>query len=424
MKIAINKLPIFAAFLWLLCSLCAATDSPCEFNQVTVELIHANGHQQIDLSVLTRALGLERVWNALGRKVIVSNRDKFLVLFVGNNRVALDGKIVRLSTSPSIVNGVILVPVDFITKALNEILEDKLSFDIVGERVVIFDRRKGMEVPADSQQPNYAGMNYLQNELVREEEASNGSTESTTMGSPTNEGLHFRDADLDVIVIDPGHGGADTGDSGPTGLLEKEVTLKLAMRLKKILEKKMNVRVVLTRESDAPISIERRTARANSEKADLFISLHANGSLNRDLSGLRAFVASVEASDAATEKTISDENQVITQEPGNEAQKPNEFAAMLWELSENESYREGLALAENILAACKTNRIELGSNGPDQGPFIVLIGASMPAVLIEVGYPTNPAEEQLLKRDDYLDRIAESIYRGIVKLKTQIAAGS
>jgi len=414
---------VYSVILWLATFSAVAsganarddTTSEALLRQVTIELVHANGHQQVDLGVLMRSLGLERIWNALGRKVIVSNEDKFLVLFVGSNRVALEGKIVRLSTSPSIVNGAILVPLDFITEALNGIMDEKLSFDVVGEQVVIFDRREGITRPIVSP----AEIGHLQEDLVQEDESLNGTTEATLMNDAP---LRFRDADLDVVVIDPGHGGTDTGDSGPTGLLEKEVTMKLAMRLKKTLEKRMKLRVVLTRDADAPVSLERRTALANSEKADIFISLHASGSVDRDLSGIRVFAASGEASDPETAKTVSAENKIIILESGNEAQKPDEYATMLWDLSENEYYREGLALAKHILATCKTNGVHLASTEPAQGPFIVLIGASMPAVLVEIGYPTNPADEQLLKQSKYLDKLAEAIYRGIARLEAQVAA--
>jgi len=391
------------------------------FRQLSIELVHANGHRQVDLGILIRSLGLERIWNALGRKVIVSNDDKFLVLFVGNNRVALDGKIVRLSTSPSIVNGAILVPVDFITVALNGIMDEQLSFDVLGEQVVLFDRREGIKRPIARRDLTYSEIGHLQEDFVQEDESLNGTTEATLMNDAP---LRFRDSNLDVVVIDPGHGGTDTGASGPTGLLEKEVTMKLAMRLKKMLERRMKLRVVLTRDADAPVSLERRTALANSEKADLFISLHATGSLDRDLSGLRAFVAIVEASDPETARTVLVENKIIALESGNEAQKPDEYATMLWDLSENEYFREGLALAKHILATCETNGVHLASTEPAQGPFIVLIGASMPAVLLEIGYPTNPADEQLLKQSKYLDKLAEAIYRGIARLEAQMTKGT
>ncbi|MBN2209650.1 MAG: N-acetylmuramoyl-L-alanine amidase [Candidatus Coatesbacteria bacterium] len=397
----------------------AASEPP--FQQAAIELVRADGHQLVDLDALARSLGLEKTWNALGRKVIVSNQDRFLVLFIGSNRVALDGQIVRLSTSPSIVNGAILVPIDFITEALNGIMDGKLSFDVVREHVVVFDRRKGMTQPIKAQPSAYSKSNPLQEDLVQQDESLNGATEATATNGRPNGGLRFRDADFDVVVIDPGHGGADAGDCGPTGLLEKEVTMKLAMRLKKSLERKTKLRVVLTRDADVPVSLERRTALANSEKADLFISLHATGSPNRDSSGLRAFVASVEASDPETAKTVSAENKVIASEPENEAQKPDEYAAMLWDLSENEYFREGLALAKHILGACGSSEAHLASTGPAQGPFIVLIGASMPAVLLEIGYLSNPADEQLLKQGEYLDKLAEAICQGVVRLTAQTA---
>ncbi len=402
-------------FLSLLLGLAVAAG---QFQQAEVELVHANGYQMVDLSVLTRSVGLDKIWNALGRKVIVSNKDKFLVLFVGSNRVALKGKIVRLSTSPSIVNGATLVPVDFITEALNSIMDKKVSYEVVGDKVVIFDKRIGITQPIKPGPSTYPEIGQLQEDFVQERLATGATEAALTNDSP----LHFRDAALDVVVIDPGHGRRDTGDSGPTGLLEKEVTLKLAMRMKKLLERQMGIRVVLTRDADIDLSLERRTALANSEKADLFISLHASGSLNRDLRGFRAFVANVEASDEQTAKTVIKENKIITAEPGNEAQKPEEYATMLWDLSDNDYFRENIAVAQEIVAACTKAGVDVALKEPGQGSFIVLIGASMPAVLLEVGYPSNPTDEQLLKRDEYLDKLAAAVCEGIAKIKTQVAA--
>jgi len=401
-------------FLSLLLGLAGAAG---QFQQVEVELVHANGYQMVDLSVLTRSLGLEGIWNALGRKVIVSNKDKFLVLFVGSNRVALKGKIVRLSTSPSIVNSAMLVPVDFITEALSSIMDREVSYEVVGDKVVIFDQRRGITQPIKPGPSTYPEIGRLQEDLIQERLATGATEAALTNSSP----LRFRDAAIDVVVIDPGHGKRDAGDSGPTGLLEKEVTLKLAMRMKKLLERQMGIRVVLTRDADIDLSLERRTALANSEKAGLFLSLHASGSLDRDLSGFRAFVANAEASNEQTAKAVIKENKVITAEPGNEAQKPEEYATMLWDLSDNEYFRESLAVAKEILAACTRAEIDVAAKEPGQGPFIVLIGASMPAVLLEVGYPSNPTDEQLLKRDEYLDKLAGAVCEGIAKVKAQVA---
>ena len=412
----VNGLTV-AIFLSLLLVLAVVAG---QFRQAEVELVHANGYQMVDLSVLTRSVGVDGIWNALGRKVIVSSKNRFLILFVGSNRVALKGKVVRLSTSPSIVNGAMLVPVDFITKALNSIMDKKVSYEVVGDKVVIFDKRIGMTLPIAPGPPTYRENGQLQEDLIQERLATGATEAAVTNGSP----LHFRDSALDVVVIDPGHGGRDAGDSGPTGLLEKEVTLKLAMRMKKLLERQMGIRVVLTRDADTDLSLERRTALANNEKADLFVSLHASGSLNRDLRGFRAFVANVEASDERTAKVVTEENKVISTEPGNETQKPEEYATMLWDLSDNDYFRESLAVAKELLAACSKAGIDVASVEPGRGSFIVLIGASMPAVLLEVGYPSNPTDEQLLKQDAYLDKLARAVCRGIAQVKDQVAAKS
>ncbi|MCD6327767.1 N-acetylmuramoyl-L-alanine amidase [bacterium] len=395
--------------------LCRTPAPNSEFSQVAIQLVHVNGQEFLDLAVLANSLGVEKVWNALGRKVVLRSGDKFVVMFVGSNRVAVEDEIVRLKASPFIVNSAILVPLDFVTLALDRILSSPLSLEIRGEKVFIFDRRIGLKTERETAPIKLSEMKHLTNDMVSEtngEEAPNGVSEN-------EKPLRFGDKVFDVVVIDAGHGGSDTGASGPTGLLEKEVSLKLAMRIQKLLKRRLGLRVVLTRQGDISVSLEQRTATANSEKADLFISLHANGSFDRDKSGLTAHLASAEPSDAEVSKTVTAENKVISDELGNEAQDPDEYARMLWELSQNEFFREATALAGCVLEACQKNEVRVASGEPKQGPFIVLMGASMPAVLLEIGYLTNPADEQLLKQDKYLDLLADAISNAVAEIKAR-----
>ena len=387
------------------------------FSQVVLNIVRVGQEDMLDIALLAEALGIERLSNPLGRKVVLTKGGRFLILFVGSNRVALRKGIVRLSASPCIVDGAVLVPVDFIERALSEIVDFPVGYKVVGRRVAIFDRNIGMRPLGRSVPNGFSQMSHLKQDTDQDGEEAESATGFWSEKRPAR----FRDSVLDVVVIDPGHGGGDTGGCGPTGLLEKEVTLKLAMRIKRLLTRRLRVKVFLTRESDGPVSLERRTAVANNQKADLFISLHANSSFDRDKSGLAVFAASIDPSGPDAARTVSAENKVIRLEPGGSSQSPEEYARMLWELAQNEYFAESITFGRMLVSACRRERIHLASPLPQHGPFIVLIGASMPAVLLEIGYLSNPADEQLLKSDGYLDRLAGAVCDAVKELKGYIS---
>jgi N-acetylmuramoyl-L-alanine amidase len=216
-----------------------------------------------------------------------------------------------------------------------------------------------------------------------------------------------------TIVLDPGHGGGETGAVGPGGLQEKEVTLQIARRLAAAIPKIVSSRVVLTRDSDSAISLDDRTSLANHEKANLFLSLHANSSRATGAHGSETYYLSLETSDRLSQEVAHRENQAPLglAPPGVELQNPD-LDFILWDLAQSAHVNESSRLAEAIQT--QLNVVSKTENrGIKQAPFRVLSGAAMPAVLVEVGFISHPEEERQLRSAAFQESVAGAIAKAV-----------
>jgi len=232
---------------------------------------------------------------------------------------------------------------------------------------------------------------------------------------------------IDKIVIDPGHGGRDPGGIGPTGLEEKEVNLDIAKRVKTLLEKNLNVEVLLTREDDRFIELKERTQFANRHKAKLFISIHANINNSRRIQGFSTYLLGTEKSKAASE-VAEKENSVIQLEESVEVYRAYQDGRhILNRIAHNTYLKESQDLARmiNEHMGRKTKLNKFG-NGIYQANFYVLVGAAMPKVLIETAFLSNKYEERLLRTRSFRQKVAEAIYESIkdFKVKSEKGIGS
>jgi N-acetylmuramoyl-L-alanine amidase len=219
-----------------------------------------------------------------------------------------------------------------------------------------------------------------------------------------------------TIVIDPGHGGEKVGARGPAGTLEKDVTLAIARRLRDQLVDALGVRVFLTRNDDAEVELDTRTAIANNYKADLFVSIHANGFRVRGAKGSEVYFLSYQASDEQSRRTAQIEGaaDLGSAAPG------SDLALILWDMAQAEHLEESSALAARLhdeLAGVTGS----ASRGVKQAPFRVLVGATMPAVLVEVAFISNPREEKLLASAEYQSKVAAALLRGIARYRRERA---
>ncbi|SDL49726.1 N-acetylmuramoyl-L-alanine amidase [Geoalkalibacter ferrihydriticus] len=211
------------------------------------------------------------------------------------------------------------------------------------------------------------------------------------------------------IVVDPGHGGKDPGAVGPNGVLEKDVNLAMAKLLKQYLEKELGVEVILTRDRDIYLPLQERTAIANRAEADLFISLHANASNDRRAYGTETYFLNLARSEQAA--------AVAARENGMTLKELGDLEAILFDLMANSKINESSRLATEIQKALVADLSRNYSNvrdlGVRQGPFFVLLGATMPSVLVEVAFISNPREEALLIDRRFQERSAQAIARAV-----------
>ena len=211
--------------------------------------------------------------------------------------------------------------------------------------------------------------------------------------------------DIRRIVVDAGHGGHDTGTIGPTGFTEKELVLDVARRLKDLIENEIGAEVVMTRDEDVFVPLEARTAIANQQEADLFLSIHANSSRVKSVRGVETFFLNLPSSRDALE--IASRENAASQKAIHELQDVVRQIMLSDKVDES---RELARHVQNALAARKNS----GTNrGVKQAPFVVLIGANMPSILAEVGFISNPQEEKSIKTPEYRQQIAESLLDGV-----------
>ena len=213
------------------------------------------------------------------------------------------------------------------------------------------------------------------------------------------------------IVIDPGHGGHDAGTIGPHGLEEKNLVLEVGRRLGKMLETRLGAEVVYTRKDDTFIPLETRTAIANRERADLFISIHANSSRDSSARGVETYYLNFTSSPEALE--VAARENAVSEKSIHELQDLVKKIALKEKIDESREFAGDVE--ESLHAGLAAKSPAIRNRGVKKAPFIVLIGANMPSILAEISFVSNPADEKRLETSEYRQRIAESLYRGIAR---------
>ena len=221
-------------------------------------------------------------------------------------------------------------------------------------------------------------------------------------------------AGLRTIVIDPGHGGDEHGARGPSGTLEKDVTLQVARRLRTMIESRLGLRVFLTRDDDRTLSLDDRAAYANSQKADVLISIHANAALRPAMKGAEVYYLSVDRA-AAEAARMGASSEALPALGG--GTRTIDF--ILWEAAQARYLERSSSLAGMIEQALRA-RVEMSPRPVQQAPFRVLVGATMPAVLVEIGYLSNTEQEQALASGTYQDQVAQALFDALVQFRSHL----
>jgi N-acetylmuramoyl-L-alanine amidase len=212
------------------------------------------------------------------------------------------------------------------------------------------------------------------------------------------------------IVLDPGHGGHDTGSVGPEGLREKDLVLDVAQRLGRLIQDRMGSEVIFTRSDDTFIPLERRTEIANEAKADLFLSIHANSSPLRSAAGVETYYLNFTTSRSALD--------LASRENSGSQMTVYELQGLLQKIALKDKAEESREFASRVQTAlytlsAKTTDARSRDRGIKKAPFVVLIGASMPSVLAEIGFVSNAHDESAMRREEYREKTAEALFKGI-----------
>ncbi|HSR11914.1 MAG TPA: N-acetylmuramoyl-L-alanine amidase [Thermodesulfobacteriota bacterium] len=272
----------------------------------------------------------------------------------------------------------------------------KKSFTLEKPFRVVFDLGKGEKAPAAAPAPA----------VPEAPEKKPDPPQETPAPAPS------RPKPIETICIDPGHGGEDLGAIGRSKLQEKNVTLQISLKLKKLIESRTGLRVIMTRDKDSEVSLNTRASIANNQRAQMFISIHANSSFRKSAYGSETFFVSLQATDQESLELAQKENQ-NTEDPG-EAIKNDELKMILWNMAQTEHIRESSKLAEYIQNELN-ELLGTRNRGVKQAPFRVLMRTAMPAVLIETAFISNASEERKLQNEEFLDKIAFAIYNGVSK---------
>jgi N-acetylmuramoyl-L-alanine amidase len=222
-----------------------------------------------------------------------------------------------------------------------------------------------------------------------------------------------------TMVIDPGHGGDDTGVHGAAGTLEKGIALDVARRLRSLVETRLGVRVVMTRDDDRSISPDERDAIANNNKADLFLSIHVNGAPASAVTGAEVYYLRLDREAEDVRRSAVATEQVLPAVGGG----PRPVDVIQWDLAQALHVESSARLAA-MLAEELQKHGPVGARPVQQEPMRVLSGANMPAALIEIGYLTNPNQEKQLKSADYQNNVAQALYDAVLRFRGVLEEGS
>jgi N-acetylmuramoyl-L-alanine amidase len=229
--------------------------------------------------------------------------------------------------------------------------------------------------------------------------------------------LGTRTARLQTMVVDAGHGGEDNGARGPKGTLEKQITLEAARKLKTIVESRLGVRVVMTRDEDRAISLDERDAIANNSKADLFLSIHANSSPSPSVKGTEVYYLRLDRAGEEARRNAAATELILPVVGG--ITRPIDIIP--WDLAQA-SHVDASSRFASMLEEELEKRVPAGPRPLQQAPMRVLSGANMPAALVEMAYLTNGEQEQRLKSADFQGAVVEAIYGAVVRFKSSLEA--
>ncbi len=357
---------------------------------------------RIDIGSIVSAFSLRTSVDIMGDRLDLVGDGGSCRLLLGSPLVLSRGLFAVLTEPFDTVNGNMSVPLDFLTKGLPSVIGKSVVFDQQKQSLLMGPEGSGSfkGVSPDKLDRYASFIQRDQFEPYTREESSYGG--------------------LRVVVLDPGHGGRSDGARGGTGTLEKNLVLSVSQKLKNMLEEDLGVKVVLTRTADYYVGLKERTAIANNNRADLFLSIHANAAFRKEVRGYETYYLSFSASDLEASQLAQIENRALGVE--GDARETPLLEAILWDMAQLEFINESGKLSAHIQEAL-VESLKGRDRGVRQAPLAVLMGARMPATLVEIGFISNPAQEITLNRDSHQNSIARALVDAIVDYNRNLIPG-
>ncbi len=352
-------LAIFAAFLLFAAGCATAPRHGTLRGALSAQAVNIDGKSYIPLTLIAGYYQAKCEWDPVARRADLIKGNKTFAFYVGVDYVAINGKPEKMASSAVFYEGLVAIPADFAIEEISKVLSPPR---ITGPRPPV-----------------------TQKYMIRK------------------------------IVIDPGHGGNDPGAIGRTGLKEKDLVLDIGKRVKEQLTEN-GVDVVMTRDRDRFIPLEKRSQIANESDADFFVSIHANSARLKGARGFEVYYLSTAVDDNARAVEAA-ENSFLKFDDSSFQRHNTDLEATLWDLVYTENRQESVELAKYIAKAVDGST-SLHNRGVKSARFYVLRGSQMPSVLVEVGFISNPAEEKNLKDPAYRQAVAAAITKGILNYKS------
>ncbi len=412
---------VFFAVAFMLLFVAAGASNKVEIYKGEVPVYSTEDFQQVGNRVFlplkesAGALGLEGFSDPKSRVAFIRNASGLVVIDSKKKTVSVNDQTTKLSFAPVWTDATVYIPGDVYTKVLPGIVNEEVKLFLDGEPVHVV---KGGN--ADSSPDKNGLFPFLKKknkDADKEPETGNSPPANEKPKDTSDAGKN----PVDVIVIDPGHGGHDSGARGPNGVKEKDVVLIIAKKLSKKLLEEEGVKVYLTREDDTFITLSKRPEKAKDLKADVFVSVHANGFKRMSAQGFETFFASLTATDEAAYELALWENQVYGGDETPPEGVMTDLEMILGDMAQSESLADSQSLAE-MIQENMSNVMKSENRGVKQAPFKVLMESSMPAVLVEVGFLTSPQEAKQIMDPDTQDKIVDAIADAILKYRKQTNA--
>ena len=379
-----------------------------------IDSLNIKNNDYYPLYKILNILQLQRYYDVYTRKTMIKDKGRYLTFFIDEETIYYQMQTILLKSPPLRHEGKIYIPremVDLITLWKR----GDYFFNYAGNDFKISKKQEIFYKGDKEKDQNRRPVRAIVNKSIPDKKTdhitrSDKFTEPIVRAASANR--------IKVIIIDPGHGGKDPGAIGQKGLREKEVVLKTCLYLRDYLKKRTkNVKIVMTRDKDVLIPLEKRTKIANKyinkNTAGVFLSVHANASYNKKTRGTETFVLSPVASDDEARAVAAMENGIIDRK----VKKDDPISKILSGMISYENIRESIQMAEFIQQSYKRNLNAKGTTptGVKKALFYVLDGTLMPAALTEIGFLTNRAEEKILRKASYQKKIASSIGKGLIK---------